>query len=606
MGFFSKKKLYSLRQSKRCLIQTYHLYKKKKQKLPLDIRTEIESSLTILQNAILQKDRAQADLLAKKMKSFDLTYLKKGSFDYFRDVVVGVGIALIIALLIRQMWFELYEIPSGSMRPTFKEKDRLIVSKTDFGINVPLKTKHIYFDPDLVKRNSIVIFTGENMDIYDVDTMYFYLFPGKKQYIKRLLGKPGDTVYFYGGRIYGIDKEDKDITQELQLSSLEKIEHIPFINFQRKVELSHKNSHSLVFYQMNEPVAEFDLQKCQAKMLSPPASSAVTTYNDLWGFKNFGMARLLSLEELKEFHLDSEVPNGVLYLEIKHHPSVHSVQLVKDEYTNLYPKIHLSTSIIALQESHLKKMMENLYTARFTVKNNKVFRYPHTFSEKKPFAPLFADVPDGCYEFYHGKAYRISWQGITQELPPSHPLYKYSPQNVQLLFNLGIDWDNRFLNEKKDQRLTPARYAYFRNQDFYLMGAPVLKHDDPVLAAFVAKESSSSTPFIDYGPPLLKDGSLDIAFIKKYGLTIPLKMYLVLGDNHAMSSDSRDFGFVPEDNLKGSPSWIFWPPGSRWGRPNQPMYPWISPPNLIVYSFGALGLIFCLYYWIRKNKLPIL
>lgn len=606
MGFFSKKKLYSLRQSKRCLIQTYHLYKKKKQKLPLDIRTEIESSLTDLQTAILQKDRPKADLLARKTKPFALTYLKKESFDYFRDVVVGVCIALIIALLIRQMWFELYEIPSGSMRPTFKEKDRLIVSKTDFGINVPLKTKHIYFDPDLVKRNSIVIFTGENMDIYDVDTMYFYLFPGKKQYIKRLLGKPGDTLYFYGGRIYGIDKEGKDITQELQLHSLEQIEHIPFINFQRKVELSHKNSHSLVFYQMNEPVAEFDLQKHQAKMLSPPVSSFVTNYSDLWGFKNFGMARLLSLEELKEFQLDREVPNGVLYLEIKHHPSLHSVQLVKDEHKNLYPKIHLSTSIIALQESHLKKMMQNLYTARFTVKNNKVCRYPHTFSEKKPFAPFLADVPDGCYEFYHGKAYRISWQGITQELPASHPLYTYSPQNVQLLFNLGIDWDNRFLNEKKDQRLTPARYAYFRNQDFYLMGAPILQHDDPVLAEFITKESSSQIPFIDYGPPLLKNGSLDIAFIKKYGLTIPLKMYLVLGDNHAMSSDSRDFGFVPEDNLKGSPSWIFWPPGARWGRPNQPMYPWISPPNLIVYSCGTLGLVFCLYRWIRKNKLPIL
>lgn len=605
MWFFSKKKVYSLRQSKRCLIQTYHLYKKKKQKLSADICMEIESSLTALQNAILQKDRSQAHQLAKKAQSFRLIHWKKGSFDYFQDVVVGVCIALIIALLIRQMWFELYEIPSGSMRPTFKEKDRLIVSKTDFGINIPLKTKHLYFDPDLVKRNSIVIFTGENMDIYDVDTLYFYLFPGKKQYIKRLLGKPGDTLYFYGGRIYGIDKGGTDITQELQLNSLEQIEHIPFINFQRKVTLSPKNDSSLVFYQMNEPVAEFNLQKHQAKMLSPPISSFITNYSDLWGFKNFGMARLLNLEELKELQSESEVPKGVLYLEIKHHPSLHSVQLVKDEEENTYPKIHLSTSIIALQESHLKEMMQNLYTARFIVKNNQVFRYP-ACSEKSQFAPLLVGIPDGCYEFYHGKAYRIFWQGITQELPPSHPLYNYSPQNVQLWFNLGIDWDNRFSNKKRNQRLMPARYAYFRNQDFYLMGAPILKHNDPVLAEFLVKESSSNTPFMDYGPPLLKNGTLDIEFIKKYGLTIPPKMYLVLGDNHAMSSDSRDFGFVPEDNLKGSPSWIFWPPGSRWGRPNQPIYPWMNPPNLIVYSCGAVGLIFCLYHWIRKNKLPIL
>ena len=603
MWFFSKKKMYSLRKSKHYLIETYHLYKKKKCKLSVDARIEIEASLTALQNAISQKDRSLADRLAKEVQGLGLTYLKKEPFDYFRDVVCGIFIALIIALLIRQMWFELYEIPSGSMRPTFKEKDRLIVSKTDFGINVPLKTKHLYFNPDLIKRNSIVIFTGENMDIYDVDTMYFYLFPGKKQYIKRLIGKPGDTLYFYGGQIYGIDKDGKDITQELQLNALKQIDHIPFINFQRKVELSYKNNNSLIFYQMNEPVAEFNLQKNQAKML--PFSGFITDYSDLWGFKNFGMARLLKQEELEEFNI-RDVPKGVLYLEIKHHPSLQSVQLTKDEYKNVYPKIQLNTSILPLQESHLKALMQNLYTARFVVKNHQVCRYPDTCTGKKAFAPILADIPDGCYEFYHGRAYRVSWQGITQELPSSHPLYAYSPQNMQFWFNLGIDWDNRFLNKKRDQRLVPTRYAYFRNQDFYLMGAPILKYDDPSLIEFVRKESSSHTPFMDYGPPLLKNGALDVEFVKKYGLTVPLKMYLVLGDNHAMSSDSRDFGFVPEDNLKGSPSWIFWPPGSRWGRPNQFLYPWISPPNLIVYSCGAIGLVFCLYRWIRKNKLPII
>ena len=599
---FSKKKLYSLRQSKRCLVQTYHLYKKKKHKLSTDTQVEIEATLQKLQDAILQKDRPLSDRLAKESQAFAVTYLKKGSFDYFRDIAIGVFIALSIALLIRQVWFELYEIPSGSMRPTFKEKDRLIVSKTDFGINVPLKTKHIYFDPDLIARNSIVIFTGENMDIYDVDTMYFYLFPGKKQYIKRLIGKPGDTLYFYGGRIYGIDKEGRDITDELQLSSLELIEHIPFINFQRKVELSHSKTHqALVFYQMNEPVAEFNLQKHEAKMLSP---NSITHYSDLWGFKNFGMARLLTLDELKEFGLENEVPKGILYLEIKHHPSLDSVQLVQDEHKNIYPKMRLSTSLIALQENHIKALMQNLYTARFVVKNHRVCRYPNNCSKKELFSPILANVPDGCYEFYHGKAYRISWQGITKELPLSHPLY--SPQNIQLLFNLGIDWDNRFSPSKKDQRLVPSRYAYFRNQDLYLMGAPIVKHDDPLLVDFVIKEKNAPQSFIDYGSPTMEDGSLDVAFIKKYGLTVPAKMYLVLGDNHAMSSDSRDFGFVPEDNLKGSPSWIFWPPGYRWGRPNQPLYPWTNIPNVIVYSCGALGLIFCFYYWVKKNKLPIL
>ena len=90
----------------------------------------------------------------------------------------------------------------------------------------------------LIQRNSIVVFSGEDMDIRDVDTHYFYIFPGKKQYVKRLIGKPGDTLYFYGGLIYGMDKEGKDISHELQLSRLNQIEHIPFIQFEGKITTS--------------------------------------------------------------------------------------------------------------------------------------------------------------------------------------------------------------------------------------------------------------------------------------------------------------------------------------------------------------------------------
>ena len=112
------------------------------------------------------------------------------------------------------------------MRPTLKESDFLVVSKTDFGLNIPLTTSHFYFDPSLVQRGEIVVFTGENMDIADSDTVYFYLFPGKKQFVKRLIAKPGDTLYFYGGKVYGIDEAGRDITSELQLPELDKIDHI--------------------------------------------------------------------------------------------------------------------------------------------------------------------------------------------------------------------------------------------------------------------------------------------------------------------------------------------------------------------------------------------
>jgi signal peptidase I len=111
-------------------------------------------------------------------------------------------------------------------------------------------------------------------------------------------------------------------------------------------------------------------------------------------------------------------------------------------------------------------------------------------------------------------------------------------------------------------------------------------------------------PFEDAGPPL-KDGKIDIEFIQKYGITIPDKMYLVLGDNHAMSADSRQFGFVPEDNLRGGASLIFWPPGPRMGRPPQPSIQHFTIPNLTVWSLAALALFISYLYYQRKIKRPL-
>ncbi|MBI4549705.1 MAG: signal peptidase I, partial [Candidatus Omnitrophica bacterium] len=43
-------------------------------------------------------------------------------------------------------------------------------------------------------------------------------------------------------------------------------------------------------------------------------------------------------------------------------------------------------------------------------------------------------------------------------------------------------------------------------------------------------------------------------------IEVPEDMFFVLGDNSAQSSDSRNWGFVPKDNLKGRAVLIYWPP----------------------------------------------
>ncbi len=622
-------KIYSLKKCKHILRHTYHQLQKKKKKLTPEARSLVQEALLALQKEVMQENREKADALAKQVEALSSVHFRKSGLDQIREFIFALAFALIVAIVVRQVWFEFYEIPSGSMRPTFKEQDRLAVSKTAFGVNVPLKPAEFYFNPDLVKRNGIVIFTGENMDIRDVDTMYFYLFPGKKQYIKRMIGKPGDILYFYGGKVYGIDSHGHDISSLLQQESLSQIEHIPFIDFDRKLLLPPNpinGIYSPVFiYQMNEPVVKLYVSpsnQVHGEMVNPPQIHApgappVPDYGDLWGFKNFGMVRLLTRDQVKNFsdQNPSDLEEGVLYLEIRHHPSIATVKLIRDEMGRLRPSIGLSTSIIPLQESHLKEIMRHMYTARFEVKNGKAYRYgmdPKAIASSI-FLPKLPDVPDGCYEFYHGKAYKVKWQGITTELPESHPLYRYSPANVQLFFNLGIEWDTRFSPQVKNQRLVPARYTYFRNDDLYLLGSPILLKGDQTLSEFLVREhvresaSNSQTPyvpFIDLGPPLNENG-LDIDMVRQNGILIPEKMYLVLGDNHAMSGDSREFGFVPEGNLRGAPDLIFWPPGERWGFPNQPSYPFLNGPRAFIWLLAACCIIGGAIYWRRKNGLPL-
>ncbi|HSW86994.1 MAG TPA: signal peptidase I, partial [Rhabdochlamydiaceae bacterium] len=424
---------HSLLKSKVILRQVYHLYQRKKKKLPPSERELLKSSLASLQQAILERDREKAHDLSKQALALATVHLKKTGLDQFRDLLFAIIFALIVAVLVRQMWFEFYEIPTGSMRPTLKEQDRLVVSKTNFGVNLPLTVKHLYFDPSLVQRSGIFIFTGENMDIRDVNTRYFYIFPGKKQFIKRLMGRPGDTLYFYGGLIYGIDEKGQDISPQLQLPELKWIDHIPFIRFEGNISLPHSSFQGVyspvVIYQMNEPVARLWMSgqnQVTGEMLNlsqirnPLTTGPIRDYGDLWGFKHYATARLLTKDQAKQQseQIISDLEDGMLYLELRHHPSLASAKLGRDEAGRIRPALGYSTSIIPLQERHLKELFAHLYTARFIVKNGFARRYGMDAAQasSNSFLPHLNDVPDGCYEFYYGKAYEIKWQGIAKEL----------------------------------------------------------------------------------------------------------------------------------------------------------------------------------------------
>lgn len=626
MIFTKKNKPYKLKKSRQIMQTSYACYKKKGHKLDPALRADLEADLQNLDQALLSTDVLAADTYARKVEQFCGLHFKKSIFDYTWELVVALVFALAIATVVRQIWFELYEIPTGSMRPTFKEQDHLTVSKLTFGINTPLETDHLYFDPNLVQRTSVLIFSGDHIPYIDSDTQYFWVIPYKKRYIKREIGKPGDSLYFYGGKIYAIDKNGHAISDFLTAPWMDKLEHIPFLEFEGNV--SAPGANQILFSQMNLPKGRLALSKTgmiagevyngkewvkdQPSAQNRPHDE-IKTYSDIMGMRNYAMARLLTkqqLQQIPDFDLQN-LEEAELYLELRHTPSLNfpAVKFLR-EGRGFGVSLPAYSTVIPLQKRHLDAIMDNMYTARFVVKEGQARRYSLENEHYGQGSPRFTAVPDGTYEFYYGKASKVGWGGITFALPKDHPLYSHDPENIQKLFNLGIDMDMAVSPSAKHPSHFPKRYAYFRDGDLYLLGAPVLSKEDPTLVAFKEREqkrveqASASRPYVafkDYGPPLKANGEYDQEFIRTFGVTVPEKQYLVLGDNHAMSSDSRVFGFVPENNIQGAPSLIIWPPGERLGPPAQKPYPLLNLPRIIVYIVAIC--IAAVWYVIHRRRL---
>ncbi len=107
----------------------------------------------------------------------------------------GLGsfaLAIFIALFIRWAFVEAYVIPSGSMLPSLLIHDHIFVNKLVYGVRIPFgKTWLMKFqDP---KRNEVIVFR------WPQDEKIFF--------IKRIIGLPGDKVFYENGTLFINDQK---------------------------------------------------------------------------------------------------------------------------------------------------------------------------------------------------------------------------------------------------------------------------------------------------------------------------------------------------------------------------------------------------------------
>ncbi|MAZ76209.1 MAG: signal peptidase I [Micavibrio sp.] len=150
----------------------------------------------------MQEDTNDAETILSAQKSKTAKKSAKiNEKEEISELAKTVIIALLLALVIRTFLYEPFNIPSGSMLPTLKVGDYLFVSKTAYGYS-----RHSFpfgmasFDGRVMdgvesnkpKRGDVAVFklpTNTSVD-----------------YIKRIVGLPGERVQVIAGRLY-IDGE---------------------------------------------------------------------------------------------------------------------------------------------------------------------------------------------------------------------------------------------------------------------------------------------------------------------------------------------------------------------------------------------------------------
>ncbi|MEO6013391.1 MAG: signal peptidase I [Devosia sp.] len=126
------------------------------------------------------------------MSQTGITKADKAKKNELLDTVVVIVEALLIALVFRTFLYQPFSIPTASMQSTLMIGDYFVASKFTWGLGkysfpipLPLGSRILQFSEP--KQGDVAVFHNE---------------PSNEDYIKRIIGMPGDKIQMKEGRLY--------------------------------------------------------------------------------------------------------------------------------------------------------------------------------------------------------------------------------------------------------------------------------------------------------------------------------------------------------------------------------------------------------------------
>ena len=123
----------------------------------------------------------------------ETTWTKSWQRDYFESIVIAV----VLALFVRTFVVQTFKIPSSSMEDTLLVGDHILVNKFALALRSTLAGPLLPYDG--IERNDVVVFKFPKTPRVD--------------YIKRVIGLPGDSVELRDGKLYinGVLAEEEHV-----------------------------------------------------------------------------------------------------------------------------------------------------------------------------------------------------------------------------------------------------------------------------------------------------------------------------------------------------------------------------------------------------------